>query len=39
MSDDLGYGEVGVFPANSSHGRIATPNLDKWVVPLRLRFV
>ncbi len=26
---DLGYGEVGVFPADSPHGRIATPNLDK----------
>lgn len=30
MSDDLGWGEVGVYPAGSAHGRIATPNLDKF---------
>jgi arylsulfatase A-like enzyme len=30
MSDDLGYGEVGSFPAGSVHGRLATPNLDKF---------
>ena len=29
MADDLGYGEVGVFPAGSSHGRISTPHLDQ----------
>lgn len=28
MADDLGYGEVGLYPASSEHGRIATPNLD-----------
>jgi len=28
MADDLGYGEVGLYPATSEHGRIATPNLD-----------
>lgn len=30
MADDLGWGEVGSFPAGSPHGRIATPNLDKF---------
>jgi len=29
IADDLGYGEVGVFPAGSIHGRILTPNIDK----------
>eukprot|EP01102_Stenamoeba_stenopodia_P009204 TRINITY_DN2708_c0_g1_i1.p1 TRINITY_DN2708_c0_g1~~TRINITY_DN2708_c0_g1_i1.p1 ORF type:complete len:503 (-),score=84.70 TRINITY_DN2708_c0_g1_i1:97-1569(-) len=29
LADDLGYGEVGVFPANSPHGRMPTPNLDQ----------
>ena len=28
MADDLGYGEVGAFPAGSAHGRIDTPHLD-----------
>mmetsp|Transcript_64912 Transcript_64912/g.152677 ORF Transcript_64912/g.152677 Transcript_64912/m.152677 type:complete len:485 (+) Transcript_64912:28-1482(+) len=30
MADDLGWGEVGLYPANSSHGRISTPNLDQF---------
>ena len=30
MADDLGYGEVGAYPAGSSHGRLSTPNLDKF---------
>ncbi|CAE7487032.1 Galns [Symbiodinium pilosum] len=30
MADDLGWGEVGLYPANSSHGRIATPHLDQF---------
>lgn len=30
MADDLGYGEVGVYPAGSAHGRLATPNLDRF---------
>eukprot|EP01060_Flectonema_neradi_P004887 TRINITY_DN1320_c0_g1_i2.p1 TRINITY_DN1320_c0_g1~~TRINITY_DN1320_c0_g1_i2.p1 ORF type:complete len:498 (+),score=132.82 TRINITY_DN1320_c0_g1_i2:47-1495(+) len=30
MSDDMGWGEVGLYPAGSIHGRIATPNLDKF---------
>ena len=29
MADDLGWGEVGVFPCTSEHGRIATPHLDQ----------
>eukprot|EP01059_Diplonema_ambulator_P018960 TRINITY_DN3167_c1_g1_i1.p1 TRINITY_DN3167_c1_g1~~TRINITY_DN3167_c1_g1_i1.p1 ORF type:complete len:480 (+),score=149.13 TRINITY_DN3167_c1_g1_i1:58-1497(+) len=28
MADDMGWGEVGLYPAGSIHGRIATPNLD-----------
>lgn len=28
MADDLGYGEVGSFPATSAVGRIRTPRLD-----------
>lgn len=28
MADDMGWGEVGLFPSSSPHGRIATPNLD-----------
>jgi len=28
MADDLGWGEVGLYPATSEHGRIATPHLD-----------
>ena len=28
MADDLGWGEVGLYPAGSAHGRISTPNLD-----------
>ena len=30
MADDLGWGEVEVFPANSTHGRISTPMLNKF---------
>eukprot|EP01120_Amphizonella_sp_Union-15-10_P006125 TRINITY_DN1921_c0_g1_i1.p1 TRINITY_DN1921_c0_g1~~TRINITY_DN1921_c0_g1_i1.p1 ORF type:complete len:469 (-),score=55.74 TRINITY_DN1921_c0_g1_i1:57-1463(-) len=30
LADDLGYGEVGKFPCTSTHGRIATPNLDSF---------
>lgn len=30
MADDLGWGEVGLYPAESAHGRIATPNLDRF---------
>jgi len=29
MADDLGWGEVGLFPANSTHGRLDTPHLDQ----------
>lgn len=29
-TDDLGTGEVGVYPASSPHGRIPTPNIDKY---------
>lgn len=29
MSDDLGWGEPGLYPSTSPHGRIATPHLDK----------
>lgn len=25
----MGYSEVGVFPADSPHGRIPTPNIDQ----------
>lgn len=28
MADDMGWGEAGLYPATSEHGRIATPNLD-----------
>eukprot|EP01063_Lacrimia_lanifica_P027251 TRINITY_DN3802_c0_g1_i2.p1 TRINITY_DN3802_c0_g1~~TRINITY_DN3802_c0_g1_i2.p1 ORF type:complete len:472 (+),score=153.99 TRINITY_DN3802_c0_g1_i2:56-1471(+) len=28
MLDDLGWGEIGLYPAGSAHGRIATPNMD-----------
>ena len=28
MSDDLGWGELGLYPSTSAHGRIATPHLD-----------
>ena len=28
MADDLGWGEVGLYPAHSKHGRIRTPHLD-----------
>ena len=34
MADDLGYGEVGAFPAASPHGRIATPRLDALAGPV-----
>eukprot|EP00927_Polykrikos_kofoidii_P043359 TRINITY_DN3742_c0_g1_i2.p1 TRINITY_DN3742_c0_g1~~TRINITY_DN3742_c0_g1_i2.p1 ORF type:complete len:497 (+),score=70.03 TRINITY_DN3742_c0_g1_i2:85-1575(+) len=30
MADDLGWGEVGLYPSSSPHGRIATPNLDQF---------
>jgi len=30
MADDLGWGEVGLYPANSPNGRIATPHLDRF---------
>merc|ERR1719247_2346798 len=30
MADDLGWGEVGLYPSTSPHGRIDTPNLDKF---------
>jgi len=30
MADDLGWGEVGLFPSTSQYGRIATPHLDKF---------
>ncbi|CAK0790405.1 unnamed protein product [Prorocentrum cordatum] len=30
MSDDLGWGEVGLYPSDSPHGRIATPHLDQF---------
>eukprot|EP00928_Gymnodinium_smaydae_P049917 TRINITY_DN33528_c0_g1_i1.p1 TRINITY_DN33528_c0_g1~~TRINITY_DN33528_c0_g1_i1.p1 ORF type:complete len:506 (+),score=36.65 TRINITY_DN33528_c0_g1_i1:42-1520(+) len=30
MADDLGWGEPGLFPSISPHGRIATPNLDRF---------
>lgn len=30
MADDLGWGEVGLYPSSSPHGRIATPNLDRF---------
>ena len=28
MSDDMGWGEPGLYPSTSEHGRISTPNLD-----------
>lgn len=30
MADDLGWGELGLYPSSSAHGRIATPSLDKF---------
>jgi len=30
MADDLGWGEVGLYPSISEHGQIATPHLDKF---------
>lgn len=30
MADDLGWGEPGLFPSTSAHGRISTPNLDEF---------
>ncbi|EDQ89775.1 uncharacterized protein MONBRDRAFT_24876 [Monosiga brevicollis MX1] len=30
MADDLGWGEVELFPGDSKHGRLATPNLNKF---------
>lgn len=30
MADDLGWGEVGLFPAKSTRGRLRTPNLDQF---------
>ena len=29
LTDDMGYGEVNSYPANSPHGRIPTPNIDR----------
>ena len=28
MADDMGVGEVGLFPSKNPHGNIDTPNLD-----------
>jgi hypothetical protein len=28
--DDMGWGEPGLYPSTSPHGRISTPNLDKF---------
>lgn len=30
MADDLGWGEPGLYPSGSAHGRISTPNLDQF---------
>eukprot|EP00440_Ansanella_granifera_P019971 gb/GFBE01021701.1/.p1 GENE.gb/GFBE01021701.1/~~gb/GFBE01021701.1/.p1 ORF type:complete len:492 (+),score=94.38 gb/GFBE01021701.1/:1-1476(+) len=30
MADDLGWGEPGLYPSSSPHGRIATPHLDQF---------
>ena len=30
MADDMGWGEPGLYPSTSQHGRITTPNLDKF---------
>ena len=30
MADDLGWGELEVFPGGSTHGRIDTPNLNQF---------
>lgn len=30
MADDLGWVEVGLYPANSKHGRLRTPYLDQF---------
>lgn len=30
MADDLGWGEVGLYPSTSENGRISTPHLDKF---------
>ena len=30
MADDLGWGELEVFPSSSTHGRIQTPNLNQF---------
>src|SRR4051812_36399526 len=27
LADDMGYGEVSTYPANSPHGRLSTPHL------------
>jgi len=29
MSDDLGVGEIGLYPSDNPHGQIETPHLDK----------
>ena len=26
--DDLGYGDLGAYPASSNHGKLDTPNID-----------
>ena len=38
LADDLGYGEVGAYPGGSPHGRIATPNLDRYFARGGMRF-
>ena len=30
MADDMGWGEPGAFPSTSTHGKISTPNLDRF---------
>eukprot|EP00750_Incisomonas_marina_P006185 INCI14358.1.p1 GENE.INCI14358.1~~INCI14358.1.p1 ORF type:complete len:547 (+),score=70.63 INCI14358.1:71-1711(+) len=30
MADDMGWGEPGLYPSTSQHGRISTPNLDEF---------
>ena len=30
MADDLGVGEIGLFPSENPHGQIDTPNIDQF---------
>merc|ERR1712232_1367033 len=30
MADDLGWGEVGLYPSSSPNGRLSTPHLEKF---------